>query len=68
MGLIRRNPAPGTTGDGAPKLIKSATIDGMEFTPKPRIAQPDALPGRILLAHFLRADEWPGLNNSEVAA
>jgi hypothetical protein len=67
MSLIRRSPPLGTTSDGAPKHIKSATIDETEFTPKPRIAQPAAQPGRIIRTHFLLDDEWPDLDNRGVA-
>ena len=32
------------------------------------VKQPDAYPGPILIKHYLRDNEWPGLRNSGVAA
>jgi hypothetical protein len=64
MNAIRRSPPLGTTSDGTPNLIKSATIDEMEFTQKPDFMQPDVGPGRIIRTHFLRDSEWPHLDNA----
>ena len=68
MGLIRRSPPLGTTGGGASELIKAGELDNPKFTPKPRIAQPNVGPGRIIRTHYLRPDEWPTLDQRGASA